>query len=159
MTLIFAAGDTWSGWDIDKHGIQIDFVDSHGGRRSATYATSRTLLCVLCRHHIEFLRQIFTGRRSRAEVDQAAGTSPCFLHREPADRYALQRQAIDSLIKKSGSKDSTSSATLLIPSSQARLTVTHSKSDRLFARAFGSDESHALSKREGAICCCSPFET
>jgi hypothetical protein len=33
----FSAGDTWSGWDINTHGIQIDFVDSQGSHRSATY--------------------------------------------------------------------------------------------------------------------------
>jgi hypothetical protein len=61
MTSAFLTGDTWSGWDIDKHGIQIDFVDSSGNRRSAT--------CVLLRAaHIALAHALSPTRTAAAGI-------------------------------------------------------------------------------------------
>jgi len=100
-------GETWSGWDIERHGIQIDFVDSQGSRRSATYVhapmklLTRTLMLMLL-----LLLQVLARCRTGAAVEQAAGAQlPRLSRRRAASSAPARAQAIDSLIKKSGSRD------------------------------------------------------
>ena len=101
-------GETWSGWDIERHGIQIDFVDSQGSRRSATYVhapvklLTRTLMLML----LLLLLQVLARCRTGAAVEQAAGAPlPRLSRRRAASSAPARAQAIDSLIKKSGSRD------------------------------------------------------
>jgi hypothetical protein len=83
------AGDTWSAWDIERHGIQIDFVDAQGGRRSATYLPG----------------VVQEQRWNKQQVARCAAFG-CSLKKRAHSRYAvLCHQAIESLVKKSGSKD------------------------------------------------------
>jgi hypothetical protein len=105
--LIFSSGETWSSWDIDKHGIQIDFTDSQGVHRSATYVVVLTALPPRLGDSVEFpCLQVFARGCAGAAVEQATGSggippSLVFLVLTFVGNY----QAVDSLIKKSGSKD------------------------------------------------------
>ena len=72
--LIFSSGETWSSWDIDKHGIQIDFTDSQGVHRSATYVVVLTALPPRLGDSVEFpCLQVFARGCAGAKMDQAAG--------------------------------------------------------------------------------------
>ena len=148
-------GETWSGWDIERHGIQIDFVDSQGSRRSATYAhapvklLTRTLMLMLL-----LLLQVFARCRTGAAVEQAAGAPlPRLSRRRAASSAPARAQAIDSLIKKSGSRDGAIPTPSSLPLNPKPQTLNPKNTilipSRLIARAAGCHEGHALPKRQG----------
>jgi AMMECR1 domain-containing protein len=85
------AGDTWNAWDIERHGIQIDFVDTQGGRRSATYLPGVV-------QEQKWNKQQVARRRCS--------------HKKRS-HSVFRHQAIESLVKKSGSKDSAKRTFLL----------------------------------------------
>jgi hypothetical protein len=66
-TFAVFAGEKWNSWDIEKHGIQIDFVDSQGSHRSATYVVP---LPARCHPRLRQLApQILAGCCAGAEVE------------------------------------------------------------------------------------------
>jgi hypothetical protein len=110
LNCTFSAGDTWSGWDINTHGIQIDFMDSQGCHRSATYVDRRTTQSAhyyfstksnSCR--FRYLPGVVQEQRWNK---QQVPSSPSRHPRVVFTSVFTRQQAIDSLIKKSGSKDS-----------------------------------------------------
>jgi hypothetical protein len=148
----------WSSWDIDKHGIQIDFTDSQGVHRSATYVVVLTAVQIDPPHpptprlgdSVEFLcLQVFARGCAGAAVEQATGRGgiPPSLCSLSSPLLRIIRLLTPSS-KKAGARtvrkryDASCQRRLILP-----LPICRS----VLARLVSCNEGHPISKRQGSM--------